>query len=107
MRYQKGVYRSQVHHVDPYIRSGMDSNESDTHDSLKKYPNMQPEDDVVICSTHRSPYGYTAAHAYPVLVMTWKVGRLYSSNILPCLVNPAMDIAVVLMARIGLGLLRT
>ena len=80
----------------------MDSNESDTHDSLRK-PNMQPEDDVVIC-THRSPYGYTVVHAHPVLVMTWKVERLYSSNILPCRINPAMDLAVVLMARIGLRL---
>ena len=70
MRYQKGSEEQQVHHVDLYIRSGIDSNESDTHDSLRKYPNMQPEDDVVIC-THRSPYGYTIAHAHPVLMMTF------------------------------------
>ena len=64
---------------------------------------MQPKDKVVIY-THRSPYGYTMAHAHPVLLMTWKVERLCSSNILPCRVNPAMDLAVVLMARKGLGL---
>ena len=51
MRYQKGSEEHQVHHVDLYIRSGMGSNESDTHDSLRKYPNMQPEDDVVIVHT--------------------------------------------------------
>ena len=51
MRYQKDVSGSQVHHVDPYIRSGVGSNESHTHDSLRKYPNMQPEDDVVIVHT--------------------------------------------------------
>ena len=37
--------------MDLYIRSGMDSNESNTHDSLRKYPNMQPEGDVVIIHT--------------------------------------------------------
>ena len=51
MRYQKGVSVRLLLHVDPYIRSGMGSNESDTHDSLRKYPNMQPEDDVVIVHT--------------------------------------------------------
>ena len=37
--------------MDPYICSGMGSIESDTHDSLRKYPNMQPEDDLVIVHT--------------------------------------------------------
>ena len=62
-----------------YILVSMGSNESDTHDSLRKDPNMQPKDDVVI-EIHRSPYGCTSAHAHPV------------------------DLAVVLIARIGLGL---
>ena len=85
--------------MDPYIRSGMGSNEPDIlHDSVRKHPNMQPEDDVVIVRT------YTVAHAHPVLVMTSKVEILCSSNILHCRVNPAMDLAVVLMARIGLRL---
>ena len=51
MRYQKVCEEHQVQHVDPYIHSGMGSNESDTYDSLRKYPNMQPEDDVVIVHT--------------------------------------------------------
>ena len=59
MRYQKVCEKHQVHHVDLYIRSGMGSNESGTHNRLKKYPNMQSKDDVVIC-THRSLYGYTS-----------------------------------------------
>ena len=74
MRYRKVCEEYQVHHIDLYMRSGMGSNESDTHDSLRQYPNMQPRNDVVIY-THRSPYGYTSAHAHPVLVMTWKVDR--------------------------------
>ena len=103
MRYQKVCEEHQVHHVDPYIRSGVGSNESDTHDRLKKYPNMQHKDDMVIC-THGSPCGYTIAHAHPVLLLTWKVERICSSSILPCRVSPAMYLAVVLMTRIGLGL---
>ena len=51
MGYLKVCEEHQVHHVDLYIRSGMGSNESDTRDSLRKYPNMQPEDDVVIIHT--------------------------------------------------------
>ena len=42
--------------MDPYIRSGMGSNESDTHDSLRKYPNMQPEDDVLVVIVHTRVY---------------------------------------------------
>ena len=89
--------------MDPYKRSGLGSNESDTHDSLRKCPNMQPENDVVIC-IHRSPYGYTIAYAHPVLVMTWKVERLYSSNIFFLSCKPSHGFAVALMARICLGL---
>ena len=37
--------------MDLYIRSGMGSHESDTHDSLRKYPNMQSEGDMVIIHT--------------------------------------------------------
>ena len=74
MRYQKGSEEHQVHHVDLYIRSGMGSNESDTHDSLRQYPNRQPRDDVVIC-IHRRSYGYTISRAHSVLVITWKVNR--------------------------------
>ena len=58
MRYQKVCEEHQVHHVDSYIRSGTGNNESDTHNSLRQYLNMQPRDNVVIC-IHRSPYGYT------------------------------------------------
>ena len=103
MRYQKGSEEHQVHHVDLYIRSGMGSNESDTHDSLRQYQNMQPKDDVVLCK-HRSPYGYTITHAHSVLLKNWKVERLCSSNIFSCRVSPVMDPAVVLMTRKRLGL---
>ena len=61
--------------MDLYIRSGMDSNESDTHDSLRQYQNMQPRDDVVIC-IHRHPYGYTIAHAHPVCIGDDLEGRI-------------------------------
>ena len=57
MRYQKGAEKHQVHHLDLYIRSGMGSNESDTHDSLQNtHLSMQPKDGIVIC-TQMSPYG--------------------------------------------------
>ena len=59
MRNRKVCEEHQVHHVDLYIRSGMGSIESDTHDNLRQYPNMQPRGDMVIC-IHMSPYGYTA-----------------------------------------------
>ena len=72
--FKKLMYEHQIHHVDLYICPGTGSIESDTHNSLRQYPNMQSRDDVVIC-IHRSPYGYTSAHAHPVLVMTWKVER--------------------------------
>ena len=74
MRYRKVCEEHKVHHLDLYIRSGMSSNESDTYDSLRKDPYMQPRDDVVI-RIHRNPYGCTSAHAHPVLVMTWKILR--------------------------------
>ena len=51
MRYWKVCKGDQVHHVDLYIRSGMGSNESDTHDNLRKYPNMQPEGGVEVIQT--------------------------------------------------------
>ena len=59
MRYQKGSEEHQVHHVDLYICSGMGSNESDTHDNLRKYPNMQPDDDVEIIHTGVPMVTYT------------------------------------------------
>ena len=103
MRYQKLCEYHQVHIVDLYICSGIGSNGTGTHDSLRQYPHMQSRDDVVICM-HMSPYGYTIAHAHPVLGTTWKVESLCSSNILPCRLSATMDLAVVLMARKGPGL---
>ena len=48
MRYRKVSEEHQVYHVDLCMRSGMVSNESNTHNSLRKDPNMPPKDDVVI-----------------------------------------------------------
>ena len=75
MRYRKVCEEHQVHHVDLYIRSGMDSIESDTHDSLRQYSNMQPRDSVVICIL-RSPYDYTSAYAHPVLAISVLIARI-------------------------------
>ena len=67
MCYQKGVQgrpgppRGPLH----TFWYGQYGNELDTRDSLRKYPNMQTEDDVVIC-IRRSTFGYTIAHANPV-----------------------------------------